>query len=551
MAGHAFEECPPAYVNGLKTGDRIEFPKTYAFTDAVAPNRLQGDIEELEVFGNIPKSIHGTYYSMGVDKRFPPMLEDDIIFNGDGCVGAYYIANGHVDWKRRFVQNDRYKVESKARRSLFGRYRNPYTDDESVRGKGIIRTTSNTNIVFWRGVMLACKEDGPPYAVDPETLETIGRYDFDGQVVSPTFTAHPKIDPDTGNMLCFGYEAGGDGHDASREIVFYEIAADGKKLTEVWFEAPFCGYIHDFAFTKNHIILPVTPLKADLQRIQKGGNHWAWDPKEDHYFGIAPRRQPKREDITWLRSDNCFQGHVAGGYEDQGKLIFDLSMADGNVFFWFPEEGKPPAPPGPGSLKSPMTRYVFEVDGQGRVKSPEKRISPAFSCQTSVEFARIDDRYQGKAYNHFWSLGMDESRPYDFPRCGPPPGGMFNLLVHYNWSTGKEEVWWPGPTTTMQEPCFVPSDVETSPEGDGHIVIVLNRIDQHINELAIFEAQNVAKGPIALVRLPLRPRVAFHGNFVDHRDIEGFERQREALKVQGQPAPLPWQRKLGVQNGRL
>lgn len=543
MAGHAFENCPPAYVDGVKANDRTEFPGTPAFANGVAPSRFQGDIEELEVFGNMPKSIHGTYYSMGVDKRFPPIHEDDILFNGDGIVGAYYIADGHVDWKRRYVQNDHYKAESKARRSLFGRYRNPYTDDPSV--KGLIRTTSNTNIVFWRGVMLACKEDGPPYALDPGTLETIGRYDFDGQVVSPTFTAHPKIDPETGNMLCFGYEAGGNGNDCSREIVFYEIGADGKKLTEVWFEAPFCGYIHDFGFTKNHIILPMTPLKADLQRLQKSKVHWAWDPNEDHFFGVAPRRSPKREDMVWMRSDNCFQGHVAGTYESEGgDLVFDLSMADGNVFFWFPEDGKPPVPPGPGSsLKSPMTRYTFPVAKDGQLISPEKRITPAQSCQTSVEFSRIDDRFQGKEYKQFWALGMDGSRPYDIAKCGPPAGGLFNLLVHYNWSTSTEEVWWPGPTTTLQEPCFVPRDVDGSPEGDGHIVVVLNRLDRGINELAVLDAQKVADGPVALVRLPLRPRLAFHGNFVDHRDIERFEMEKEKLKAKGPPAPLPWQQK--------
>lgn len=544
MAGHAFEDCPPAYEEGIKVGDRTEFPATYAFTNAVAPARFQGDIDELEVFGTMPKSIHGTYYSMGVDKRFPPIHEDDIMFNGDGCVGAYYIHDGHVDWKRRFVQNDRYKLEAKARKSLFGRYRNPYTDDASVRDKAIIRTTSNTNIVFWRGVMLACKEDGPPFALDPETLETLGRYDFDGQVVAPTFTAHPKIDPDTGNMLCFGYEAGGDGNDASREIVFYEIGADGKKITEVWFEAPFCGYMHDFAFTRNHIILPLTPLKADLQRLQKGGSHWAWDPKEDHYFGIAPRHNPKREDIVWTRSDNCFQGHVAGAYEADGQLLFDLSMADGNVFFWFPEEGKPPVPPAPGTLNCPMTRYAFDVGADGRLANPDRRITPArISCPTSVEFARIDDRFQGKAYRHWWSLGMDGTQPYDFARCGPPPGGLFNILVHYDWETGSEEKWWPGPTTTVQEPCFVPADVDASPEGEGHIVVVLNHIDQKINELAVFDAQKISAGPVARVRLPLRPRMAFHGNFVDHRDIEAFEKQKEAFKAQAPAAPLPWQTK--------
>ena len=78
-------------------------------------------------------------------------------------------------------------------------------------------------------MLLASKEDGPPYTMDPVTLETIVRYDFEGQVRSPTFTAHPKFDPETGEILCFGYEASGDGQDGPCDIVVYTIDRDGKQ----------------------------------------------------------------------------------------------------------------------------------------------------------------------------------------------------------------------------------------------------------------------------------------------------------------------------------
>jgi carotenoid cleavage dioxygenase-like enzyme len=211
------------------------------------------------------------------------------------------IRGGHsLQW--RWFSISRFRAEKKARRALLGKYRNPYTDNEMV--KGIIRTASNTNVIFWRGVLLAMKEDGPPFALDPVTLETIGRYDFDGQVSSPTFTAHPKFDPDTGEMVCYGYEAGGNGYDASCDIVVYTIDKDGKKTEECWYKAPFCGMIHDCAITKNYLILPLTPIKANHDRLKRGGNHFAWDPKEDQWYGIVPRRHGKPEDIVWLRADN-------------------------------------------------------------------------------------------------------------------------------------------------------------------------------------------------------------------------------------------------------
>lgn len=183
--------------------------------------------------------------------------------------------------------------------------------------KGVIRTVANTNIAFWRGMLLATKEDGPPYAMDPVTLETIGRYDFEGQARSPTFTAHPKFDPETGEMICFGYEAGGDGNDGSCDIVVYTINADGKKTEEAWYQSPFCGMIHDCGISKNYVVLPLTPLKCSVDRLKSGGNHWAWDPAESQWYGIVPRRNGKPDDIKWFRAEN---GETKP-YEDSQPLM--------------------------------------------------------------------------------------------------------------------------------------------------------------------------------------------------------------------------------------
>lgn len=296
------------YLNGWRASHAIQFPQTETFSGFNKPSRIEADIADLEVEGTIPGDINGTFFRVQPDHRFPPLFEEDIHFNGDGNVSAFTISHGRISFKQRYVQTDRFKAESRYHRSLFGKYRNPYTDDELV--KGVIRTAANTNIVFWRGVLLAMKEDGPPFAMDPDTLDTIGRYDFDGQVLSPTFTAHPKFDPETGEMVCFGYEAGGNGNDGSCDIVVYTIDKDGIKTEECWYKAPYCGMIHDCGITKNYIILPMTPLKCHPDRLRRGEIHWAWDPNEDQCYGIVPRRGGKPEDIVWLRGQNGKQVYL-------------------------------------------------------------------------------------------------------------------------------------------------------------------------------------------------------------------------------------------------
>ncbi|OQE06978.1 hypothetical protein PENVUL_c015G03476 [Penicillium vulpinum] len=521
---------------------RAKFPSTETFYGFNKPSRLEGDVFDCEVDGDIPTDIDGTFYRVQPDHRFPPMFSDDIHFNGDGSVSAVRIANGRVDFKHRYVHTDRYKVESAERKSLFGKYRNPFTDHPSV--EAVIRTAANTNVFFWRGALLATKEDGPPFAMDPVSLETIGRYDFDGQVLSPTFTAHPKFDPVTGEMVCFGYEAGGNGNDGSCDIVVYTIDPNGKKTEEAWYEAPFCGMIHDCGLSENYLVLPMTPLKSSLDRMKEGGRHWAWDPKEDQLYGIVPRRGGKPEDIAWLRADNGFHGHVAGCYEnEEGKIVFDLSVAGGNVFFFFPPEDAMAGTVAERNKTPNQTvRWVFDPKSK-----TDTRVTP-FEIMNTVngEFSRIDDRFVTKEYQHFWQALIDPSRPYDFEKCGSPAGGLFNCLGHFTWDKKVRDIYWAGPTATFQEPTFIPKD--SGIEGDGYIIAFLNHLDVLRNDIVILDAQNLKDGPIATIRLPFKLRLGLHGNFVDHKDITAWQKRREeggeVGPVRAATEPLPWQKQL-------
>ena len=110
-----------------------------------APTRFDADISECEVEGNIPADLKGTFYRMACDFQYrPPENEWLTGFNGDGHVSAITFKDGRARFKSRYVLTPRLLVEREARRRLFGVYRNPYTDDPSV--KGVNRTAANTHI---------------------------------------------------------------------------------------------------------------------------------------------------------------------------------------------------------------------------------------------------------------------------------------------------------------------------------------------------------------------------------------------------------------------
>jgi carotenoid cleavage dioxygenase len=395
---------------------------------------------------------------------------------------------------------ERLIAQREKRQSLFGKYRNQYTNDPSV--AGVPNSTANTNVIQHGGLLLALKEDGPPYALDPVTLETKGLWDFNGQLTSPTFTAHPKIDPETGDLLCFGYEAMGD---ATPDIVYYEIDKDGRKKREVWIRGPYAAMIHDFAVTENYVIFPLMPLTADLQRIKNGGRHFEWQPGLDQLFGVLPRTGEAR-DIRWFTAPNGFQGHTLNAFDDgKGRIFVDMPVTSGNIFYFFPQaDGRVPPPE---TLKSQMTRWTFDMTKSGN--SLEASHLTEFPC----EFPRSDDRYMGRHYRHGFMIAFDPTKPFNFERLGAPPFQFFNMVAHIDIATGKTQTWFADDSTCFQEPIFVPKS-PTAPEGEGYVIALANRLADMATDLVVLDAQQIAEGPIATIKLPFRLRMSLHGNWV-------------------------------------
>lgn len=219
-------------------------------------------------------------------------------------------------------------------------------------------------------------------------------------------------------------------------------------------------------------------------------------------------------------------------------------MADGNVFFFFPPlntEERPSRTP----LQSPTCRWTFDPTAKSGT-----RVTPTERWLTNGEFSRIDDRYITQKYTHFWQAKVDPTKPYDFAKCGPPAGGLFNSLGHYTWDDDrKEDVFFAGPTATFQEPTFIPKYNDDGGggggEGEGYIIALLNHLDVLRNDVLVFDALNLAQGPLAVIHLPVKLRLGLHGNFVDHRDIDEWRARRAEGGDVGpaRPArqPLPWQ----------
>lgn len=266
-----------------------------------------------------------------------------------------------------------------------------------MRGKS--RNLANTTPLVFNGMLFALREDSPPVRLDPLTLQTLGDWTFGGTLSGPTFTAHPKIDPRTGQMIAFGYGAKGL---FSRDTVYYEISPGGRVTHEVWFEVPYFCMLHDFGVTRDYAVFPIIPVAGTgVEALEAGKPFYAWDPNKPIYLGVLPRGGTAR-DLKWFKAPTQFCSHVMNAFNEGTRVHIDVPLAAGNMFPFFPELGKSWEP---GKAASRMTRWTADMASPGDSFESVQRLSEFVG-----EFPKIDDRYQTEAYRHGWLLGFDPGR---------------------------------------------------------------------------------------------------------------------------------------------
>lgn len=55
----------------------LHFPDRPQFSGFMKPCGLEGEVSDLEIYGEIPDDIDGTFYRVMPDPQLPPFIQDD------------------------------------------------------------------------------------------------------------------------------------------------------------------------------------------------------------------------------------------------------------------------------------------------------------------------------------------------------------------------------------------------------------------------------------------------------------------------------------------
>ena len=344
-------------------------------------------------------------------------------------------------------------------------------------------------MVWHAGRLLALEEGHPPYEVDPITLDSVGSWNYRGKLQT-AMTAHPKVDPVTGELLFFAYMASGP---FASDVAVHKVDAEGRLTESLSIPTPYPSMVHDFVVTENYIVLPIMPITGSLDRAMEGKPPFAWEPDKGVHVGILPRNGGTADDVRWVEMDTCFIFHFMNGFDKKDVITIDACQFEHAPLF--PTvDGKET-----GEAKAFLTRLTIDLN------SPDARVEQQAIGNIESEFPICDPRFACQPYRHGWYTAPDGTLPSTLPNSS----NFYNVIGHIDHHTGETQSYSFG-QSLPSEPLYVPKS-EDAEEGDGYILVVVTHFDTRISSLCILDSLKLEEGPIAQAHLSHCVPSGFHG----------------------------------------
>ncbi len=457
----------------------------------------EGSYRVRGVEGTLPPGLRGTYYVNGPGRFGRGGVAYRHWLDGDGLVCSLRFdereGEGAVRFTSRFVRSAKWVDEEAAGRALYRTFGTAFDGDRLVRGIALASPV-NVSVYPFAGRLLAFGEQGLPWELDPESLETRGEHTF-GRRLNPVapFSAHPNFDPASGEMFNFGVSFSAD----RPTLNLYRFAPDGELVYRRRAPLPYPASIHDFGLSPRHAVVFVQPYLLDMAALTAEGatilDGLSWEPERGSELLVLDRESGA--EVCRVPAGSGYVLHQVNAFEDGDRLVVDLLELEEPVYpdyLPLPDLFADVAPAHP-------VRRVIDL-GTGKIL--ERREVP---CALAADFPALDPRRWELPADRFWMLAISAT--------GRPGRKFLDRLAAVDFGRGEIADAWQAPAGRYLggEPIFAP-DPERAESG----WILCQELDPAARRAAflVFDAHDLAAGPLA--RLPLEGALPplFHACFV-------------------------------------
>jgi carotenoid cleavage dioxygenase-like enzyme len=447
-----------------------------------APVSEEITAETLQIIGELPPELSGMFVRNGPNPQWSPIGQYHW-FDGDGMLHGVRIRNGRASYHNRYVRTRGWQIEREAGRAIWsGLLEPPQMDNPYGPGKN----TANTALIWHAGQMLALWEGGAPHAIKVPTLETIGEYTYNGKL-SSSFTAHPKIDPLTGEMMFFGYSF------MPPYLQYSVVSPTSELLRTVPIELPMAVMMHDFAISENFTIFMDLPLTFNQSRMQRGEPPLMFEKNKPSRFGIVPRHGDNSQ-IRWFESQACYVFHTLNAYEEGDEVVLIACRMNSTTVLTSEDTAS-----NPESNMAKLYRWRFNLNAG--------TVSEEMLDDVPSEFPRVNENFLGRKtrYGYAGKMARD-SMP------------LFDGAIKYDLNNGKSQIHEFGKGYYGGEAVFAPNP-NGKDEDDGWLITFVYNSSQEASELVVINAKDVTSEPVARVLIPQHVPYGFHGAWISEAQL--------------------------------
>ena len=466
----------PDFAPGIERAFPHEFP--------------EADYTIEKIVGQVPSFLHGTYYLNGPARFGFNGLSYQHWLDGDGMVCALRFANGQVRFRSRYVRSTKFVAEQEAGRPLFRTFGTVFEGSRLNALNNGLESPVNVSVYPYGNRLLAFGEQGLPWELDPDTLDTRGQFTFSGRLnnASP-FSAHPKFDPESGEMFNFGVF-----FSQTPRLYFYCFGAGGLRYRKaISLDLPYS--VHDFSISRHYAVFYLSPYLLDISRLLQAGqtvmDSLQWQPERGSRLLVLNRSNGEVAASIPVGAGYCL--HLMNSFEHEGQLFVDVLEFDEPIY--------PQYQPVPSMFQTAPrggpVRLALNLNNRQLVS---RNSLPLFY---SPDFPALDPRYAMQSYDDFWMLGISAA--------GAHGRKFFDQLIHARWKedAARDIYQCPSMCYLGGEPVFI-----GAPGAEDGIVISQEFDAQHQkSSFLLFDAHHVSRGPLAKLQLRKALYLGFHAVF--------------------------------------
>jgi all-trans-8'-apo-beta-carotenal 15,15'-oxygenase len=457
------------------------FPSSFAEQDSV-----------LEASGQAtPDFVRGTYYLNGPAHFQSGYFSWRHWLDGDGMVSALHFGKASIRLRSRYVRSRKFEEERDAGRPVFRTFGTAFAGSQLNRANNSLESPVNVSIYPFGGRLLAFGEQGLPWELDPETLETRGQFTFGGRLndASP-FSAHPKFDVETGEMFNFGIF-----FSAQNPRLYFYCFKDGEMRYRKAVPLEYPCSLHDFSISRNYAIFYLSPYLLEIQGLLKEGKSvmesLRWEPERGSRLLVLDRKTGEQVLSAPVGTRHCL--HMVNSFEEGERLTVDVVEYDEPLYGCYqpvPDLFSNVSQGGP-------VRFVIDLHSREIIE----RI--AINYLKAPDFPATDPRRAMERYDDLWMLGISTT--------GRHGRKFFDQLVHARWNEQSVRDIYQSPQMHYLggEPVFI------GEPGTDRGVVICQEFDATARKSSflIFRSFNVACGPMAIIPLGSLLYLPFHAGF--------------------------------------